>query len=437
MLKKPGILFVSLLFAAVFLFGLARLFALRFERGDVYPPYSTLRTDPLGVSVFYEGIRRLPGLSAERLFEESFRNEDGHHSTFFVLGGAPYEFTGLGRGEFDALQRFIVSGGRVVISFAPEPRKAKAWHQEEEAKTNSVPATNHPPALKGSGKSSDHPGKVEPKDKKTDDSDENESKAALRHMTNLTSAWEYDVAYKNIPTNDLGALEFPMARRVGVAGGLPLSLPIHSAVCFSNVAGWHVIYQRDPQDPVVIERKFGAGSVVLMADAYPFSNEAMVKELSAPLLAWLLGSGRKALFDESHFGIMESESVVMLMRRYQLEGLMVSVLVVAGLFVWKNGRSLVPPYADADSSAGPIIAGRDAASGFINLVRRGISPAEIINVCFGEWKKSSGQGAGVSPAQRRDLNVLMEAYAATPSSQRTPVETYRAASRILRRRKHS
>ena len=41
-----------------FLYGVARLYALRFEVGDVYAPYSTYRADPLGTGALYEASDR-------------------------------------------------------------------------------------------------------------------------------------------------------------------------------------------------------------------------------------------------------------------------------------------------------------------------------------------------------------------------------------------
>jgi hypothetical protein len=149
----------------------------------------------------------------------------------------------------------------------------------------------------------------------------------------------------------------------------------------------------------------------------------------------MLGSGRDAIFDEAHLGIVEQPGMATLMRRYQLHGLIFSLVLVAGLFVWKNSISLVPPYLENKSDAGPVVVGRDSASGFVNLVRRGISPAEIINVCFAEWKKSNARLAAISPQQRRDLEQLVRQQAATEPHQRKPVENYRVISRILQRRK--
>ena len=84
--------------------------------------------------------------------------------------------------------------------------------------------------------------------------------------------------------------------------------------------------------------------------------------------------------------------------------------------------------------AGVVVAGRDLASGFVNLMRRSISPAEIINVCFAEWKKSGARAAAVSPGQRRVLEQVIQQQDALPPNEREPVENYRAISEILKRR---
>ena len=39
-----------------FCYGVAHLLVLRFQTGDVYAPYSTLRSDPLGTRVLFESL---------------------------------------------------------------------------------------------------------------------------------------------------------------------------------------------------------------------------------------------------------------------------------------------------------------------------------------------------------------------------------------------
>ncbi len=82
----------------------------------------------------------------------------------------------------------------------------------------------------------------------------------------------------------------------------------------------------------------------MATDSYFVSNEAMEKDRHADLLAWLVGANRNVVFDEAHFGIVETSGVAMLMRKYRLHGLAAGLLLLAGLFIWKNASRLVPPH---------------------------------------------------------------------------------------------
>src|SRR5206468_3145794 len=58
---------------------------------------------------------------------------------------------------------------------------------------------------------------------------------------------------------------------------LPATLAWHSALVFTNLdKSWRTIYARG-KNAVVIERRFGRGTVVLASDSYFLSNEAMSK----------------------------------------------------------------------------------------------------------------------------------------------------------------
>ena len=167
---------------------------------------------------------------------------------------------------------------------------------------------------------------------------------------------------------------------------LPQTLDWHSGVVFTNLdKAWRVIYARG-SNAVIIERKFGRGSVVMATDSYFVSNEAMAKDRHADLLAWLIGANRNVVFDEAHLGIVETSGVAMLMRKYRLHGLAAGLILLAGLFIWKNSTSLVPPHTDGQREN--LIIGKDAASGFVNLLRRSIAPRDLLATCFAEWKKS-------------------------------------------------
>ena len=59
--KMTRTLFLLLL--ALFVTGLYQLMALRFDSGDIYPPYSTLRSDPLGTKILYSTLNRDPRIA--------------------------------------------------------------------------------------------------------------------------------------------------------------------------------------------------------------------------------------------------------------------------------------------------------------------------------------------------------------------------------------
>src|SRR5207245_8920088 len=102
---------------------------------------------------------------------------------------------------------------------------------------------------------------------------------------------------------------------------LTASVVWHTALYFDRPgASWRVIYARD-NHPVLIERRFGSGSLVFSADSYFVSNEALRKERLPKLLAWLAGRNTTVLFDETNLGVMESQGIAALVRNYRLRGL--------------------------------------------------------------------------------------------------------------------
>jgi hypothetical protein len=126
------------------------------------------------------------------------------------------------------------------------------------------------------------------------------------------------------------------------------------------INAWRVIYALDDR-PVVIERRLGAGHIVLCSDSYFASNEALRRERHPDLLAWVIGARRRVAFDETHLGVMERPGVATLAWKYRLHGLIAGILLLAALFVWKNSVSFVPPYDEAGESSGELVTGKDSA----------------------------------------------------------------------------
>jgi hypothetical protein len=137
------------------------------------------------------------------------------------------------------------------------------------------------------------------------------------------------------------------------------------------------------------------------------------------------------MFDEEHLGIIESPGVATLIRRYRLTWLVAGLVVVAGLYVWKNSTSLVPKPAEAVREAH--VEGRDSASGFVNLLRRSVAVDEVLAACFAEWRKSATQGA-LSTEKIAAAESAYQAESSLPKKERNSVRAYNTISNILRRK---
>src|SRR5437867_3874021 len=105
-----------LLIALGFGYGLIRLFDLRFQAGDVYPPYSSLRADPLGAKALYESFDHL--LRVERNFKPLPKLQSGSETAFFMLALEPRQLR-INPAELKELERYVLTGGRLVLSFLP------------------------------------------------------------------------------------------------------------------------------------------------------------------------------------------------------------------------------------------------------------------------------------------------------------------------------
>ena len=57
---------LGLLLAGALVYGALYLFGVEFAAGEVYPEYSSLRTDPDGTRLLYESLAALPGVTVER-----------------------------------------------------------------------------------------------------------------------------------------------------------------------------------------------------------------------------------------------------------------------------------------------------------------------------------------------------------------------------------
>jgi hypothetical protein len=315
----------------VLAWGLEQVAIAPLQTGEVYPPYSSLRSDPMGAKALYESLSELPDLTVERLYKPRITLADSG-AAILVLGTDPIGWSAVKDKTLEEYEKLVHRGDRLIIGFLPPPA-----HEES-----------------------------------------HEAQAAEER-------WHIKLIYRKTsgPASHI------------VAGPEWRPLAGHEAV----------------------ERNFGAGSIVLVADSYPLSNEGLREARDSAFISQLLGSDRRIVFDENHFGVVETGSVTKLMRKYRLEGAVAMLALVAGLFLWRSASSFLPPRQTRASGA---VTGRDSAEGLTALLHRGVPEKALLEVCYAEWVKT---WRGTAPPHTVEEVVRM--------GKDNPVEGYRAACRVL------
>lgn len=339
-----------------FSWGLVRLYELRLASGDVYPPYSSFRADPLGAKALYESVSGLPGYSVQRNARPLEDWHPGAAVSIFWLGEDPFNFALRPEDDFKAFEDVASRGARIVIAMMPVKRVA----------------LNAPMTIKGNA---------------------------------LEKRW---------------GIQFDYVRRKPTEreenGG---ALPKRTALLMKT--GGQIL--------PVIEKPFGKGSVVLVANAYPFSNEALAAERDTALLARMLGPNRAVVFDENHLGLSQVASIAQLAERYRLWGLGLGLAILAALFIWRASSPLLPPRLAIGGVELRVAEGRDSAAALKSLLRRNIPESELLGTCLAEWERSGHGGRYYGPEK---LAIVRDLGAA--AARRTALEAYRTLHSVITHR---
>jgi hypothetical protein len=207
----------------------------------------------------------------------------------------------------------------------------------------------------------------------------------------------------------------------GAPAGLPANVGWQSDMYFARdeAAGWQAIYRRGGE-PVLVERRYGLGSIVLAGDAYFLSNEALQRDRSSALLAWVIGPHARVLFDETHLGVTVDPTIAALARRYGLAGAFFTLLLLALLFVWRRMALFVPPAAASDE----VTLTYHPAAGLEALLRRAVPPGELAATCLAEWQ----------PSARASDRARVDAAQAALAKNSPVTARYNAAVQALRRK---
>jgi len=330
-MKSPSHALVFLI-AVGFVWGVLHLFGLKFTEGDVYPEYSSLRSDPSGVKLLYDSLARIPGLTASRNYLP-LGSLSGEHATLVLLG---LQAAALAE-HAAALQILAGRGNRVVAGMA--------------------------------GQSGVRPEALE-------------------------TSWQI---------------------RLGTDAARQ---SVHR-LWFVDAGGWRVLERIGPKI-LAIERDFGSGSVVLLAESSDFTNQSTIAADRLDRVIEILGDNPDLIFDENHLGIAESGSVVSLARQFRLSGFAMGFAILMALWLWRASSAFPPPAPAADRVS---LGGRTSHSGLLTLLRRNVAGRDLLRICWEQWH--SGNRNTLSPEKTELAAALVQ------QSSETPLDAARAIHRII------
>jgi hypothetical protein len=411
MKHKLSLLFGLAVLGLLVVGGIHQLFLLRFKSGDVFPHYSSFRSDPKGTKILYDSLVEYPGLDAERLMKP-VEDVDVSGQTLLMLGcshGVIWRYD-------EVLDPYLNAGGHVVLAYAPVKPSYNRYDDldacDEEPESDSV---------------SDGEPEKDAEAVEKDDHDPETCWACLRRE--MRKRWQVDL--NQFTRSEMDEETRPL--HAYAANHVLSAIPWRSALYFDELGEeWTVLYEYLDK-PVVIERKWGLGSVILIADSFMFSNEAMVVDRQTDALVRVLGTPEHILFDELHLGVESSEGVMMLVNRYGLTGVLYAVLLVVGLFVWQRTASFIPKYTDPNDDGNDVGLLVDSHQGFTNLLMRHVPQRELLKTAVQEWRSTFDRQA-LMKTKREKLDAAFRRMEALDKKLH-PVDAYNQLLRILNERK--
>ncbi len=425
--------------------GLSWLFSRRLSAGDVYPEYSSLRADPKGIRAWYEALETLPGIRVERDLRDLQKLPADPPRTLLLVGVPSASWAHWPAKDVKAINAAARAGSRVVVIFAPEngveaERLEKEQRQRDEQIERNKDArkraekrsttSKSKPAKSSPDKNADAPSpdaaEAKPEAEKTEtkpdapkDSTTGTKPEKTIELFDLEKEWGYATDTRVFDRRLEANRE--VRREPGTPAILPERMPWLSDLYFEAklLADWRIVYRRQGS-PVVIERAWGKGTLVLVADAASVSNEFLQKSPQPGWLAWLTGPSREIIFCEQIHGLALEPGIASLARRYGLAGAFFVLLLAAALFVWQRATLFVPPDREADEQRLMY----EQTAGLEALLRRTVPPGKILAACRDEHARHARAGE-----VRRLSEFFKDADAASK-----PVATYNQIVRALKRR---
>jgi hypothetical protein len=349
-------------------------FRWRLETGDTFPEYSTYRADPKGLKAFYKSLLATDQVHVSRRMQSSKILPSGENQVL-VLAGIRADQPTVSEEDSQFFDHWLATGGRIVFALRPEKNQLA---RDQAAPLENQDETDPPPNI------------------------------TWRSLFRRWGVETVPLRETHSTTTTNSTLFGKISRWLGRDSFDRLT------------SGWKVIAVQDGKN-VIVERAFGHGSLVLLADSYPLSNEALATDRNTVFLLWLMENRSGVLFDETHLGLNERPGIMTLAQRYGLQGTVISIVAVLLLFIWKCQYTLVPRTRIAQDEL--TVSGSSSDQAFLNLLRRNVSQKEVMSVCIKTWLRT----ARPTSAQVARL----EENRADPGEKKSAVERYNQITTLL------
>ncbi|NLT69788.1 MAG: hypothetical protein GXX91_03720 [Verrucomicrobiaceae bacterium] len=432
-MKRLGLVLLGVVLVTGFYMVLER----RFIEGGLYPHYASYRSDPLGTSVIYETLERFGTWEVSRNRKPLEARKDLDEETAILLLGYPREdFLDLRVPADSEVLRAVDAGARLVITLNPDlvPEIYQPTVSEEEEDWIEERRRIREERLRRTLAGEEGVEEEEDGEKKESEEERLEREMGELFGLRFTTRTGFSFATLEGFERPEGGWETVPGETLA-AEGVPAELPYwRSQFRFElRDPAWKAVVLVG-SDPVVIERRWGRGSMVVTTDSYFVSNESLHFGGEPGFLLWLLGDKKKVVFDETIHGTSESGGAMKLIRRHRAHGVFFGLFVFLILWAWRGASTLVPGNEELERgivSAGGAVVGEETGSGFIRLLRRSVRPSELIPRCVEVWK---GTLSAELPAETAgQIDRLVADHRRDPKRHGI-VETYAAIAERLRKR---
>ena len=372
------------------LWGIVALFSFRYERGDIYPPYSSLRPDPLGIQVCFETVNALESRNAFRNFEPFDKWNTKRTNATLIISGIQLNPSFIStQKKVHEFRKLADQGRRVVITLNPSTRDSDPYENEEEQEPT--------------------------EDSEPEEADE-EAPPIVFEFDYLPLPPEFDerVAYFESKF------------------GIP-DVAWNSTITFSNVPeNWITIASRAEQPVIISQPCENGGELVIVGDSYFLSNQALSEDRNAEAILWIIGNREAIYFDETHHGVMENKGIAYLAKHYGMTPIFATLLAISLLWIWRVSCRLVPIDEVVEGRSYSTIEGRNQIDGLCSILGSNLSKHDILQACIKHWRSDVG---GKQP---RILKQFEESTQDLPEKIGSAdlVKLYERISNAVRERKH-